>query len=155
MSASEAQVLTGQHPFAKHYVHASMVSWQGHKMSKSRGNLVFVSTLRHDGVDPMAIRLALIAHHYRSPWSWSEQGLEGAVTRLQAWRSAARQEAGPASQPVIDRMRDALYNDLRTPEALDAIDDWAVKVARGDASEPGGPSAVGAAVDALLGVDLR
>ena len=66
MSAAQAESLTGIEPFARFYVHSGMVSWQGHKMSKSRGNLVFVSTLRHDGVEPAAIRLALLAHHYRS-----------------------------------------------------------------------------------------
>ena len=66
-------MLTGQWPFARAYVHAGMVGLDGEKMSKSRGNLVFVSRLREDGVDPMAIRLALLAHHYRSDWEWTPE----------------------------------------------------------------------------------
>src|ERR1019366_8263481 len=60
--AAQGAVLTGG-PFARSYVHAGMVGYDGAKMSKSRGNLVFVSTLLSDGVDPMVIRLALLAHH--------------------------------------------------------------------------------------------
>ena len=154
MSAAEAQVLTGEIPFAEHYVHAGMVGWQGHKMSKSRGNLVFVSSLRHADVDPMSIRLALLAHHYRTDWSWSEQGLQGAQARLAGWRQAARAAAGPAAGPVIERMRAALYDDLRTPYALDAVDDWAVAVGQGTGDDADAPAQVAAAVDALLGVRL-
>ena len=65
-SAAHAEALTGQHPFARHYAHAGMIGLDGEKMSKSRGNLVFVSRLRADGVDPGAIRLALFAGHYRA-----------------------------------------------------------------------------------------
>jgi L-cysteine:1D-myo-inositol 2-amino-2-deoxy-alpha-D-glucopyranoside ligase len=74
--------------FARVYAHAGMVSYQGEKMSKSLGNLVFVSRLRADGVDPMAIRMVLLAHHYRSDWEWTEAGLGDAQARLDRWRSA-------------------------------------------------------------------
>ncbi|MGH3369446.1 MAG: cysteine--1-D-myo-inosityl 2-amino-2-deoxy-alpha-D-glucopyranoside ligase, partial [Nocardioidaceae bacterium] len=72
MSASEAQAACGGTPFARSYMHAGMVAYEGEKMSKSRGNLVFVSRLRHGGTDPMAIRLALLAHHYRCDWEWTD-----------------------------------------------------------------------------------
>ncbi|SCE31209.1 L-cysteine:1D-myo-inositol 2-amino-2-deoxy-alpha-D-glucopyranoside ligase, partial [Streptomyces sp. SolWspMP-sol7th] len=85
MGASHAQVLTGEHPFARSYVHAGMVGLDGEKMSKSKGNLVFVSRLRKDGVDPAAIRLALLAHHYRADWEWTAEGLQEAVDRLARW----------------------------------------------------------------------
>ncbi|WP_301178063.1 cysteine--1-D-myo-inosityl 2-amino-2-deoxy-alpha-D-glucopyranoside ligase, partial [Actinomadura geliboluensis] len=71
MSASHAQVATGERPHARAYVHAGMVGLDGEKMSKSRGNLVFVSKLREAGADPMAIRLALLARHYRADWEWT------------------------------------------------------------------------------------
>lgn len=67
MGACEGHVATGEWPFARAYVHAGMVGLDGEKMSKSRGNLVFVSHLR-ETADPMAIRLALLAHHYRDDW---------------------------------------------------------------------------------------
>jgi L-cysteine:1D-myo-inositol 2-amino-2-deoxy-alpha-D-glucopyranoside ligase len=154
MSAAEAQVLTGETPFARHYVHSGMVAWQGHKMSKSRGNLVFVSELRHQGIDAAAIRLALLAHQYRGDWAWTPQGLEGALQRLTLWRQAAELPAGPDFLPILDRVRSALANDLRTPEALDALDDWSMAALGAGGSDAHAPDLFSNTVDALLGVRL-
>jgi L-cysteine:1D-myo-inositol 2-amino-2-deoxy-alpha-D-glucopyranoside ligase len=154
MSASEAQVLQDAHPFARHYVHSAMVSWQGHKMSKSRGNLVFVSALRHEGVDPMAIRLALLAHHYRTEWAWTEQGLDGATTRLAMWRAAVAGASGPTAEPVLTMIRAALADDLQTPVALDAIDSWAMAQRDGAGTDAAAPQLVRDLAAALLGVTL-
>jgi L-cysteine:1D-myo-inositol 2-amino-2-deoxy-alpha-D-glucopyranoside ligase len=154
MSASEAQVLTDQWPFARHFVHSAMVAWQGQKMSKSRGNLVFVSVLRRSGVDPNAIRLALMSHHYRADWAWTDHGLEGAALRLQNWRSAVDSEVGPPAEPIVRRIREAIANDLRTPEALDAIDDWVRAQQSGEGSDPTAPDLIRRAADALLGIRI-
>ncbi len=154
MGASEAQVLTGQAPFAQHYVHSGMVGWQGHKMSKSRGNLVFVSQLRHQGRDPMALRLALLAHHYRSDWEWTESGLNGAEDRLSHWRAAANQDRAAPFEAVLQRVREHLSNDLQTPEAIDAIDAWAMASANGDGADADAPNLMRMSVQALLGVQL-
>jgi L-cysteine:1D-myo-inositol 2-amino-2-deoxy-alpha-D-glucopyranoside ligase len=96
MSASHARVALApvENAFARVYAHAGMVSYQGEKMSKSLGNLVFVSRLLADGVDPMAIRMSLLAHHYRSDWEWTDAVLGDGQARLARWRSAlARAEA--------------------------------------------------------------
>ena len=77
MSAAEGAMAT-RHPFAKAYVHAGMVGLHGEKMSKSQGNLVLVSRLRASGADPMAIRLGLLAHHYRCDWEWTADALREA-----------------------------------------------------------------------------
>lgn len=151
MGAVEAQRITGETPFADFYVHSGMVSWQGHKMSKSRGNLVFVSVLRAEGVDPMAIRLALLAHHYRSDWAWTPQGLEGAQQRLEAWRRAAHRSTGPDAGDLLDQMRGHLARDLSTPAILDAVDAWTMR----EGSDSTAPGLMAASVDALLGVRLR
>ncbi|MEU6753419.1 cysteine--1-D-myo-inosityl 2-amino-2-deoxy-alpha-D-glucopyranoside ligase, partial [Spirillospora sp. NPDC046719] len=95
MGASHAQVATGESPHARAYVHAGMVGLHGEKMSKSRGNLVFVSKLREAGVDPMAVRLALMAHHYRSDWEWTDAELRAAQARLDRWRAAVARPSGP------------------------------------------------------------
>lgn len=81
MSASHAQVATGERPHARAYVHSGMVGLDGEKMSKSRGNLVFVSKLRESGADPMAIRTALLTHHYRSDWEWTSGALDEEIGR--------------------------------------------------------------------------
>ncbi len=125
MGASHAQVLTGEWPFARNYVHAGMVGLDGEKMSKSRGNLVFVSALRRAGHDPMAIRLALLAHHYRTDWEWSAADLAVAEARLARWRAAVRSPGGQPGLAVLHDVRRCLSDDLDAPGALAVIDRWA------------------------------
>lgn len=149
MSASEAQVATGQ-PFARAYVHAGMVGFEGEKMSKSKGNLVLVSTLRETGNDPMAIRLALLAHHYRSDWEWVNADLERAIERLARWRKGLERLTAPAAAPVVAALRGSLGNDLDAPRALELVDEWTTTV--GDDDEA--PDQVRVAIDALLGLAL-
>ncbi len=154
MSAAQAQSITGLEPFARFYVHSGMVSWQGHKMSKSRGNMVFVSTLRHEGVDPAVIRLALIAHHYRSDWSWTPQGLAGAQARLDLWRAATSLPSARPAESVLARVREVMSDDLKTPSALDAVDNWARDSLHAGGSDPQAPRLVKDLCASLLGVYL-
>jgi L-cysteine:1D-myo-inositol 2-amino-2-deoxy-alpha-D-glucopyranoside ligase len=167
MSASHVRVGCAGGPdghlFARVYAHSGMVAYQGSKMSKSLGNLVFVSRLRADGVDPMAIRLALLAHHYRSDWEWTDEVLEQAQARLNRWRSAVRDGAAlsgypaPSASPVLATMRDRLADDLDAPGALAAVDAWADAVLDGEpgeAKDPRNADLLRAAIDALLGVAL-
>jgi len=153
-SAAHAESVTGERRFARHYVHAGMIGWDGHKMSKSRGNLVLVSGLRADGVQPAAIRLGLLAGHYRADRSWSRQVLAEAQDRLQRWRSAATLPAGPDAADVIARLRAYLADDLDTPKALAALDGWSTDALEYGGRDSAAPAAVAAAVDALLGVHL-
>jgi L-cysteine:1D-myo-inositol 2-amino-2-deoxy-alpha-D-glucopyranoside ligase len=154
MSASHARVaLGGGRPaFARRYAHAGMVRLGGEKMSKSLGNLVFVSKLRAAGVDPMAIRLAILAHHYREDWDWTDAALDEAVARLGRWRTAVALAAGSGASggaEVLVAMRERLADDLDAPGALAVVDDWAAAVT---AAESG--RLVRAAVDAVLGIAL-
>ena len=153
-TAAHAECVRGERRFARHYVHAGMIGYDGHKMSKSLGNLVLVSTLRAQGVEPSAIRLALLAGHYRADRFWSPQVLDEAIARLQRWRAAISLPAGPDAADVIGRVRGYLADDLDTPKVIAALDGWVT-----DALEYGGhylesPRLVATAVDALLGVDL-
>ncbi|MGW5332113.1 cysteine--1-D-myo-inosityl 2-amino-2-deoxy-alpha-D-glucopyranoside ligase [Streptomyces bauhiniae] len=154
MGASHAQVLTGEFPMAKAYVHAGMVGLDGEKMSKSKGNLVFVSALRRDGVDPAAIRLSLHSHHYRSDWEWTDQVLQDAVDRLGRWRAAVSRPDGPSADALVDEVREALANDLDAPAALAAVDRWAARQEAEGGTDIGAPGLVSRTVDALLGVAL-
>ncbi|MFE6870545.1 cysteine--1-D-myo-inosityl 2-amino-2-deoxy-alpha-D-glucopyranoside ligase [Kitasatospora sp. NPDC057692] len=154
MGASHAQVATGDHPYARAYVHAGMVGLDGHKMSKSRGNLVFVSALRRDGVDPAAIRLALLSHHYREDWEWTKATLDEAVERLARWRAAVSRPDGPAAEQLLAEVRAALAEDLDAPAALAAVDRWAAAQQAGGGTDTGAPGLVTRTVDALLGVAL-
>jgi L-cysteine:1D-myo-inositol 2-amino-2-deoxy-alpha-D-glucopyranoside ligase len=148
--AAHAEAHTGVHPFAKHYVHAGMIGLHGEKMSKSRGNLVFVSKLRSQRVDPNAIRLALLAGHYRSDRPWTAGLLTVAQERLGTWRAALARDTGPDGAALVAALRDRLADDLDTPGALAAVDTWAA----GEGDDAAAPGLVRDAVDALLGVAL-
>jgi L-cysteine:1D-myo-inositol 2-amino-2-deoxy-alpha-D-glucopyranoside ligase len=168
MSASHARVALGgaSRPggpaFARRYAHAGMVKLGGEKMSKSLGNLVFVSVLVANGVPPAAIRLVLLAHHYRGDWDWTDDGLEAARQRLDRWRAAVQAASGaaPAASGVfaspagrtLAAVRERLADDLDAPGALAAVDGWADAVLSGEYS--GGGELIRDTVDALLGVEL-
>ncbi|CAN5840211.1 cysteine--1-D-myo-inosityl 2-amino-2-deoxy-alpha-D-glucopyranoside ligase [soil metagenome] len=132
--AAQSEAVTGE-PFVRHWMHTAMVGLGGTKMSKSLGNLVFVSDLLKDWEAP-AIRLAIVGHHYRRDWEWTDELLPAAAACLDRWRAAGPGDGG------LDDVRAALDNDLDTPLALDAV----------DAAASSG-TGVGAAA-ALLGIDL-
>ncbi|MGZ4613630.1 MAG: cysteine--1-D-myo-inosityl 2-amino-2-deoxy-alpha-D-glucopyranoside ligase [Kineosporiaceae bacterium] len=135
-------------------VHAAMIGLDGEKMSKSRGNLVFVSRLRGEGVDPMAIRLALLSEHYRVDRYWTAQLLTAAEERLDRWRRAVARPAGALAAPVLRAVRDRLSDDLDSPGAIAAVDTWARATVAGSADDDAAPDLVRDLVDALLGVAL-
>ncbi|WP_298460069.1 cysteine--1-D-myo-inosityl 2-amino-2-deoxy-alpha-D-glucopyranoside ligase [uncultured Cellulomonas sp.] len=160
MSTSHARVLSDGAGGAGVHVHAGMVGLDGEKMSKSRGNLVLVSALRAAGVDPMAIRLTLLGHHYATDWEWTEPDLAAGVQRLDRWRRAVATDAGPEATGTLAAVRAALADDLDAPRALVAVDDWADAALGGSPASgrhgtvDGAPALVRSAVDALLGVRL-
>ncbi|WP_032391422.1 cysteine--1-D-myo-inosityl 2-amino-2-deoxy-alpha-D-glucopyranoside ligase [Rhodococcoides fascians] len=154
-SAAHAEAATGDPRFARHYVHTGMIGLDGEKMSKSRGNLVFVSKLRAENVDPAAVRLGLLAGHYRQDRPWSDEVLERAHTRLALWRRAAALESAASADDVVNRLRQHLADDLDTPKALDALDAWASFAVERGGSDATAPGTFADAVDALLGVPLR
>jgi len=111
---AQSEAATGE-PFVRHWMHQAMVCMDGEKMSKSVGNLVFVSELRKQW-DPMAIRLVLLEEHYRTEWEWHESRIGKADARLGAWRAAGEGDA------ALDEVRAALDDDLDVPAAVAAID---------------------------------
>jgi L-cysteine:1D-myo-inositol 2-amino-2-deoxy-alpha-D-glucopyranoside ligase len=153
-SAAHAEVLTGVAPFAGHFVHAGMIGLNGEKMSKSQGNLVFVSRLRKDGVDPMAMRLALLAGHYRCDRQWDDRVLASGQQRLALWRRGASATSGTPGPELLGGVRAALADDLDTPRALELIDRWCDAAVAGDGADPAAPMLMSALVDTLLGVQL-
>jgi L-cysteine:1D-myo-inositol 2-amino-2-deoxy-alpha-D-glucopyranoside ligase len=157
MCASEAQVLTGT-PYARAYVHAGMVAYDGEKMSKSKGNLVFVSQLRNSDIDPMAIRLTLLRHHYRSDWEWTDDLLWESADSLVTWRRALAVGSGAPGLPLVEAVLGHLANDLDAPKALEAVDAWAAATlgtdGLADSSDPEAGAAVRSLLDAALGITL-
>jgi L-cysteine:1D-myo-inositol 2-amino-2-deoxy-alpha-D-glucopyranoside ligase len=133
---AQSEAATGE-PFVKHWMHTALISKDGAKMSKSLGNLVFVDQLRTVW-EPMAIRLALIEHHYRVEWEWDDELMPRNAARLDAWRAAA----GGSPSDLLEVVRERLDDDLDTPGAVALVDGAA---ARGEDTS---------AAAALLGVLL-
>ena len=151
MSAAQSKVMNGKE-FAAHYVHAGMIGLDGEKMSKSKGNLVFVSRLLNEGVDAMVIRTALLRHHYRSDHMWTNQELESAREFLDELRIAlSRPEVAP-TDGTIEAIIDSLSSDLNSPKALSAIQDWIEETKEGHTG--GSPGELSRAIDALLGIAI-
>jgi L-cysteine:1D-myo-inositol 2-amino-2-deoxy-alpha-D-glucopyranoside ligase len=153
-SAAHVAAVSGRWPFAGSYVHSGMLAFKGTKMSKSLGNLVFVSALRRDGVDPMEIRMALLSRHYRADWEWTAEILDEATARLDRWRAAAAGDGGPDGANLLARLRTCLAEDLDAPGALAALDGWADGALAGDTADAEAPALVRVAADALLGIEL-
>lgn len=135
---AQSEAATGER-FVRHWMHQAMVRMDGEKMSKSLGNLVFVSDLLAQW-DPRAVRLAMVVHHYRTPWDWTDDLMDVASARLDRWMSACSDESARDSATAVAAVRAALDDDLDTPAAVAAI----------DAAVSGGESVATAA--ALLGV---
>ncbi|MBM6405828.1 cysteine--1-D-myo-inosityl 2-amino-2-deoxy-alpha-D-glucopyranoside ligase [Phycicoccus sp. CSK15P-2] len=154
MSAVQGNALTGEDVFSRLYVHQAMVGFEGEKMSKSRGNLVLVSRLRADGVDPMAIRLLLLAQHYRTEWDHTDALLDEAQARLDRWREALSTNGGVDATGTVAAVRAALADDLSTARALSAVDEWCERTMAGESEDPGAPGLLARTLDALLGVRL-
>jgi len=102
----------------------------------------------------MAIRLALLGHHYRGDWEWTPAELTAATFRLDRWRSAVKLPAGPPAAQVAEDVRRHLANDLDAPSAAGAIDRWADEALAGERAEAAAPAQIRAVADALLGIDL-
>ena len=154
MSAVQSAALTGDPVFARRYVHQAMVAFDGAKMSKSKGNLVLVSALRKAGVEPMAIRLLLLAQHYRTEWEYTEDLLTAATERLDRWRTAMSTNGGAPVEDVLAAVRAAVADDLDTASALEAVDGWCERTLAGEGEDPATPGVLARTVDALLGIRL-
>jgi L-cysteine:1D-myo-inositol 2-amino-2-deoxy-alpha-D-glucopyranoside ligase len=145
-------------PFARVYAHAGMVAYDGEKMSKSKGNLVFVSALRNSEIDPMAIRLVLLRHHYRADWEWTDSQLFDAVDTVAQWRKALSLGRGAPAGPVVEDVLEVLAADLDAPAAVELVQGW-VDATLGsdglaDTSDATAAATIRDLLDAALGIRL-
>jgi L-cysteine:1D-myo-inositol 2-amino-2-deoxy-alpha-D-glucopyranoside ligase len=147
---AQSEALTGK-PYVRHWLHSAMVAYEGEKMSKSLGNLVFVSDLLKQA-DPRAVRLALMRHHYRAGFEWHDTDLDEGNALLHRLLAAARCDDGADARPFAHQVRAALDNDLDAPRALEALDDLASAVLSGGADAEAPATLFELAT--LLGIDL-
>ncbi|WJZ02658.1 cysteine--1-D-myo-inosityl 2-amino-2-deoxy-alpha-D-glucopyranoside ligase [Corynebacterium freiburgense] len=154
-SAAHAEAALGCARMAGHYVHTGMLALDGVKMSKSLGNLVFVSRLVQAGHDPRAIRIALMTGHYREIRNWSDGLLAEAEVRLGRWlRAVALPSNNKDAEQLVASIRAFLAYDLQTQKVLEAIDAWSEQVLLGSNSTERGGEIVAQALDALIGINL-
>jgi len=146
-------VAANNSPFARHWMHVGMVAYEGEKMSKSLGNLVFVRDLR-TGHDPRAIRLALLSNHYRAGFEWFDSDIDKGEAMLERMIEAASCPSGPDSETLLSQVREAIDDDLNLPKACEIIDDFAVKMIEGSGNDSDAKTALTKAAE-LLGVDLN
>jgi L-cysteine:1D-myo-inositol 2-amino-2-deoxy-alpha-D-glucopyranoside ligase len=151
MSAALAKALTGD-DFSDAYLHAAMVGLDGEKMSKSKGNLVFVSKLLHEGIDPIVLRHALLSEKYSEDRMWGVETLTSSTRRVLSVRSALSLiECAPTDQ-VIESIAQCIANDLDTPKALRILDKWASDSIKGETG--GSVGELSRFIDAALGLAL-
>jgi len=151
MSAAQSRLMNNKE-FAAHYVHAGMIALDGEKMSKSKGNLVFVSQILSEGVDAMVIRAALLRHHYRSDHLWHTSELDEAKLFLDELRLClSRPEVAPTDK-TIEAVIYSLSEDLNAPAALSALQSWIAATNKGETG--GNPGELSRAIDALLGIAI-
>jgi L-cysteine:1D-myo-inositol 2-amino-2-deoxy-alpha-D-glucopyranoside ligase len=149
MCAAQAHLLTGKE-LASAYVHTGMIGLDGEKMSKSKGNLVFVSRLVEAGTDPMAIRIALMSDRYRHDRMWSQRLLEQAENQLAQIRKAVEASNAAPTDIVIHNIIEALSDDLNTPKVLSILADWSSETLNG--ATGGTTNELRDALDSLLGL---
>ena len=151
MCAAQAHVITGKE-LASTYVHSGMIGLDGEKMSKSKGNLVFVSRLVASGVDPMAIRWALMSDHYRADRMWSDNVLHKAQLGVSRLKEALGKNNCAPTKELINSIVIALSDDLDTPHVLSLLNTWSAATLSG--AEGGNSEELVIALDALLGLKL-
>jgi len=151
MCAAQARVITGKELCAS-YVHAGMIGLDGEKMSKSKGNLVFVSRLIAEGVSPMVIRWALMSDHYRSDRMWSDDVLQEAHVAIDQLTAALAQKDCAPTEDLINSMVLALSDDLDTPLIVSQLKSWSSLTLSG--AQGGNSDQLRVALDALLGLKI-
>jgi L-cysteine:1D-myo-inositol 2-amino-2-deoxy-alpha-D-glucopyranoside ligase len=155
MSAALINALTNR-KFAKLFIHTGMVGFQGEKMSKSKGNLVFVSKLISQGVDPIVIRWALLSDHYQSYREWNEELLKSSQSEVNLVREALSKSEVIPSDQYLRQIASAIANNLDTKLSLDLILDWSKKsiVEQESSKLVNGAGEMARGLDALLGLSF-
>ena len=148
MSASQVKLLTGRN-FARAYVHAALIGLDGEKMSKSRGNLVFVSKLIEEGVSPMAIRWALLKRPYCQEYMWMRSETQSAQIEIDALKAKLASDQIPPTSDLIIDIYDFLADDIKSADAIGAINSWVNSSGSG-----GNAKLLTDVIDGLLGVAL-
>lgn len=157
---AQSESVTGVEPFVRYWMHAAMVDYQGEKMSKSLGNMVYVRNILETHTAD-AFRLYLAHHHYRQRWKYIDDELDQWATVASELQRAAARESGTAetqldASPFRERFLDAMDNDLDTRAAVGALRELASAIVRNENDCSVGESQVTLRqLGDLLGLTLR
>ena len=141
---AKTEALTGEAPFADHWVHNGLLQLGEDKRSKSLGNLVSAEEALAQ-YSPDALRTYFLNSHYRSPLSYTSAGVAARERSMERLRHALRPASSDGElldpQPFRDRFLNAMDNDLNTPQALACVFDLAREINRAvEAGKNAGPA---------------
>ncbi len=125
---AQSQGASGKPP-VRFWVHGEFLDFGNSKMSRSVGNVILVSTLKEQGIDPMAYRYLLLTAHYRTKLNFTDESITAAQNGLNNLRediaslpaSELSSMQGPWSteaERVREMFHEAINNDLDMPTAL-------------------------------------
>lgn len=138
----------------RHWVHAEHLLFAGRKMSKSAGNVVLVSDISARDLDPLALRLIFLQHHFRQQMNLTWEGISGAHTTLMRWRTKVAEWANSPSaampEHIVTSFLALVNDDLDTPSAMKVL----FSAERDDSLSPGAKFELFSYADRVLGLDL-
>ncbi|MDP2648379.1 MAG: cysteine--tRNA ligase, partial [bacterium] len=119
---AQSESATGKKPLSRFWMHRAHIQFEGGKMAKSEGNIVYLSDILERGFHPLALRYLFLTAHYRTSMSFSWEALEGAqkayaklVARRLSLKTATHVSAPPRWKRKFMRH---INDDLDTPGAL-------------------------------------
>ncbi|MFF3438170.1 cysteine--tRNA ligase [Streptosporangium sp. NPDC002721] len=142
------------HEVVRHWVHGEHLLFDGRKMSKSTGNVVLLKDVADAGLDPLAVRLALLEHRHRQQMNLTWDTLRAADKTLRRWRGQVAEwsesPSGPMPADRVSRIEAAFDDDLDTPLALRLLRE----LERDDSISPGSRFEAFLHLDQILALDL-
>ncbi|GAA4202252.1 cysteine--tRNA ligase [Streptosporangium oxazolinicum] len=145
---------TAGHEVVRHWVHGEHLLFDGRKMSKSTGNVVLLKDVADAGLDPLAVRLALLEHRHRQQMNLTWDTLRAADKTLRRWRGQVAEwsesPSGPMPADRVSRIEAAFDDDLDTPLALRLLRE----LERDDSISPGSRFETFLHLDQILALDL-
>ncbi|MEU4406673.1 cysteine--tRNA ligase [Streptosporangium sp. NPDC023963] len=145
---------TAGHEVVRHWVHGEHLLFDGRKMSKSTGNVVLLKDVADAGLDPLAVRLALLEHRHRQQMNLTWDTLRAADKTLRRWRGQVAEwsesPSGPMPADRVSRIEAAFDDDLDTPLALRLLRE----LERDDSISPGSRFEAFLHLDQVLALDL-
>ena len=124
---AQSEGATGKKPFVRYWMHTGNIFYRGEKMSKSKGNLVLVSSLLQK-YTANALRWLLLSHHYRESWEFKEKELDKAEQTFARLAKLISQKRSSADNKILWQMfANAMNDNLDTPKTLLLIKNAAEK----------------------------